>query len=66
MSGLIFIAFVLHGLTSPGTGEAGERLPHEPEMVEIPGGIFRMGCVSGRDCVDWGHPVGPDPFSLTV
>ena len=26
-------------------------------MVEIPGGTFRMGCVSGRGCVDWEHPV---------
>ena len=57
MSGLIFNAFVFHLLTSPGTGVAGERLPHEPEMVKIPGGSFQMGCVSGRDCVDWEHPV---------
>lgn len=57
MSGLIFIAFVFHLLTSLGTAVAGERLPHEPEMVEIPGGSFQMGCVSGRDCVDWEHPV---------
>ena len=36
---------------------ARERLPYEPEMVEIPGGSFRMGCVSGRDCNDAEHPV---------
>ena len=34
-----------------------ERLPYEPEMVEIPGGSFRMGCVSGRDCYDREQPV---------
>jgi formylglycine-generating enzyme required for sulfatase activity len=34
-----------------------ERLPYEPEMVEIPGGSFRMGCVSGRDCGDDELPV---------
>ena len=28
-----------------------------PEMVEIPGGSFRMGCVSGQDCYDDEHPV---------
>ena len=28
-----------------------------PEMVEILGGSFRMGCVSGRDCDDDEHPV---------
>ena len=27
------------------------------EMVVIPGGSFRMGCVSGRDCDDDEHPV---------
>ena len=31
---------------------ARERLPYEPEMVAIPGGKFRMGCVSGLDCED--------------
>ncbi len=36
-----------------------ERLPFEPEMVEIPDGSFRMGCVSGRDCFDDEHPVHP-------
>ena len=34
-----------------------ERLPYEPEMVEIPGGSFRMGCVSGLDCRDEEQPV---------
>ena len=34
-----------------------ERLPYEPEMVEIPGGSFRMGCVSGQDCYDDEQPV---------
>ena len=29
---------------------ARERLPYEPEMVVIPGGSFRMGCVSGIGC----------------
>ena len=28
-----------------------------PEMVEIPGGSFRMGCVSGQNCDDDEHPV---------
>ena len=36
---------------------ARERLPYEPEMVEIPGGSFRMGCVSGRYCQDDEQPV---------
>ena len=31
--------------------------PIRPEMVEIPGGSFRMGCVSGRDCDDDEQPV---------
>ena len=34
-----------------------ERLPYEPEMVKIPGGSFRMGCVSGQDCDDDEYPV---------
>ncbi|MGR9106844.1 MAG: formylglycine-generating enzyme family protein [Gammaproteobacteria bacterium] len=29
----------------------------EPEMVELPGGTFRMGCVSGIDCSDDEKPV---------
>ena len=37
--------------------KARERLPFEPEMVVIPGGSFRMGCVSGRDCSDDEQPV---------
>ena len=32
--------------------QAKQRLPFEPEMVVIPGGRFRMGCVSGRGCID--------------
>ena len=28
-----------------------------PEMVTIPAGRFRMGCVSGRQCEDWEMPV---------
>ena len=28
-----------------------------PEMVVVPGGRFRMGCGSGRDCRDREHPV---------
>ena len=31
--------------------------PIRPEMVEIPGGSFRMGCVSGQDCHNREHPV---------
>ena len=31
--------------------------PILPEMVVIPGGRFRMGCVSGRDCQDDERPV---------
>ena len=31
--------------------------PIRPEMVEIPGGSFRMGCLSGPDCDDDEHPV---------
>ena len=31
--------------------------PIRPEMVVIPGGSFRMGCVSGRDCGNYEHPV---------
>ena len=28
-----------------------------PEMVVIPAGRFRMGCVSGHECLDWELPV---------
>ncbi len=28
-----------------------------PEMVVLPAGTFRMGCVSGLDCSDYEHPV---------
>ncbi len=41
-----------------------------PEMVEIPAGRFRMGCVSGRRCRDNEKPVHevtiPEPFALSV
>ena len=38
--------------------KAKQRLPFEPEMVVIPGGRFRMGCVSGsRYCIDSSRPV---------
>ena len=41
-----------------------------PEMVVIPAGSFRMGCVSGRDCYDSERPVHtvtfPNPFALSV
>ncbi len=66
MPGLIFSVVVILLLTCPGADAGGrqrvqprapERLPYEPEMVEIPGGSFRMGCVSDKDCVDWEHPV---------
>ena len=40
-----------------------------PEMVVIPAGSFRMGCVSGRDCNDREKPVHdvriPQPFALS-
>lgn len=43
-----------------------------PEMVDIPGGLFTMGCVEGRDNIDGGcvqnekpaHPVNVEPFKL--
>ena len=31
--------------------------PIRPEMAVIPGGSFRMGCVSGQDCFQTEHPV---------
>ena len=41
-----------------------------PEMVVVPEGSFRMGCVSGRDCEGDEHPVHqvtiPQPFALSV
>ena len=40
-----------------------------PEMVVIPAGLFRMGCVSGRECDDNEKPVEPvtiwRPFALS-
>ena len=40
-----------------------------PEMVVIPAGSFRMGCVSGRECYDNEQPVEPvtisRPFGLS-
>ncbi|GBF25052.1 serine/threonine-protein kinase pkn1 [bacterium MnTg02] len=33
------------------------RLPFEPEMVRIPGGLFEMGCVSGKGCEKDEKPV---------
>ena len=40
-----------------------------PEMVVIPPGVFRMGCVSSRDCEDSEHPVHEvriaSPFALS-
>ena len=41
-----------------------------PEMVEVPAGRFRMGCVSGRRCLDSEQPVHevtiPAPFALSM
>ena len=37
--------------------ELGRIDPIKSEMVVIPAGSFRMGCVSGRDCHDDEHPV---------
>ncbi len=31
--------------------------PIEPDMIELPGGSFRMGCVSGKGCQDDEKPV---------
>ena len=31
--------------------------PIEPEMIRIPGGSFRMGCVSGQNCLSSEEPV---------
>ncbi len=38
-------------------GEVFRDCPTCPEMVVVPAGRFRMGCVSGRDCADDEHPV---------
>ena len=38
-------------------GEAFQDCPTCPEMVVLPAGTFRMGCVSGRQCVDDELPV---------
>lgn len=37
--------------------EKKSRLPFEPEMVSVPGGTFKMGCVSGIRCDDDEKPV---------
>ena len=40
-----------------------------PEMVVIPVGSFRMGCVSGQDCEDYEFPVHqvtiPEAFAVS-
>ena len=44
------------------------KAPLEPEMVVIPGGSFRMGCVSGLDCQEEelpGHTVRIERFKLS-
>ena len=70
--------------TPPGQGAPGTRVPatgngfrdvlraggEGPEMVAIPAGRFRMGCVSGLDCFDDEKPVHevtiPRAFALSV
>ena len=70
--------------TPPGQGAPGTRAPatgnafrdvlraggEGPEMVVIPAGRFRMGCVSGLDCIDDEKPVHevtiPRAFALSV
>ena len=41
----------------PAPPKVRERQPFEPEMVEIPGGKFWMGCMSGKDCQENEYPV---------
>lgn len=49
---------VVHGANGPTIFEIVlERVFEAPEMVVIPAGRFRMGCVSGRDCPDYEFPV---------
>ena len=53
------------GTSGKNSGEASEllaqaeqlQLPILPEMVVIPEGSFRMGCVSGIECLDFWKPV---------
>ena len=48
--------------------KAEQMLPLEPEMVVIPAGSFKMGCVSGIDCVSDEEPVHEvkiDSFALS-
>ena len=48
--------------------KAEQMLPPEPEMVVIPAGSFRMGCVSGKHCeVDEKpvHEVKIDSFAMS-
>ena len=37
--------------------QSAARLPFEPEMVRVPGGTFKMGCVSGKGCPSNEKPV---------
>lgn len=41
-----------------------------PEMVVIPAGTFQMGCVSGRECIEFEQPVHevtiPNAFAVSV
>jgi formylglycine-generating enzyme required for sulfatase activity len=52
----------------PAIAEAQTRLPFEPEMVEVPGGSFDMGCSPGDgQCIDNEkpvHPVSIRPFRM--